>query len=529
MKLKKLSTLFVLAASAFIGLTACDPSVESPDNPDTPDVPTNNLVDDRELDDDEKTVLFDNVELNVWAVGGEPDSSTLNGLIDDFNKEYAGQINIKYNNINEENYYTQLESTWRNDPTNFPDFMWIHNNKISLYASKAKKYLLPLTDEVLEKANCQLDFSNCYAGIDRANKLKGTRYSISADAHGFLTYFRQDIIKKNGLGFDNNTRFIPESREEYQSLLKNLTEKAQAGQLLTRNINKNQDHTWKTAPTTFAASFMQSTDPDGITSVYANGDSLMDETQETVTFHESEGFIQYCVDQVENYNNGYITTGTNTALFGAGNIALFSEGPWWSSSNYEPNFNNSDLKKAGEHGVTEEDANDPIYAYPMASSHATGWWTLDKNANSDTAKKWYGLGHSIAISSKMTSYTKVAAIMEFTNWFVQGKNTKNNEYNLAKWCTSGHIPAWKNVFESPEYTKLASEKATLRGLGNPEDIITLESLEYQDTVFSALQSTINSIQQALTGDGCTVDKAKEIISASGQACQESIDMLKIVG
>ena len=158
MKLKKLSTLFVLAASAFIGLTACDPSVESPDNPDTPDVPTNNLVDDRELDDDEKTVLFDNVELNVWAVGGEPDSSTLNGLIDDFNKEYAGQINIKYNNINEENYYTQLESTWRNDPTNFPDFMWIHNNKISLYASKAKKYLLPLTDEVLEKENCQLDF-----------------------------------------------------------------------------------------------------------------------------------------------------------------------------------------------------------------------------------------------------------------------------------------------------------------------------------------------------------------------------------
>lgn len=528
MKLKKLSTLFVLTASAFIGLTSCGSGSGDGPTDDPNDTPTVDLVDDRELDDDEKTVLFDNVELSLWAVGGEPDSSTLNGLISDFNKEYAGQINIKVSNINEENYYTQLDSTWRNDPTEFPDMMWIHNSKISLYASKAKKYLLPLTEEVLEKANCQLDFSNCYAGIDRCNVLNGTRYSISADAHGFLTYFRQDIIKKNNLGFDNNTRFIPNSRAEYQSLLKNLTEKAKAGELLTRDINKNADHTWKTAPTSFAASFVQSSDPDGISSVYANGDSLMDEAQENVLFHKSEGFIQYCVDQVENYNKGYITTGTNTALFGTGNIAMFSEGPWWSASNYEPNFNNSDLRTAGKLGVTEEDANDPVYAYPLASSHATGWWTLEKNKDLETANKWYGIGHSIAMSSKVKSYTKVAAYCEFVNWFTQGKNAKD-EYNLAKWCTSGHIPAWKNVYASPEYKKIQGEKATLRGLGDPNDIITLESLEYQDTVFNAVQSTVVSIQTALSGDGCTVDQAKQIIETSGQACQESIDMLKILG
>ena len=61
------------------------------------------------------------------------------------------------------------------------------------------------------------------------------------------------------------------------------------------------------------------------------------------------------------------------------------------------------------------------------------------------------------------------------------------------------------------------------------DIIALESLEFQDTLFSALQTTIVSIQSALTGDGCTVDKAKQIIAESGQACQESVDALKILG
>ena len=220
MKLKKISSLFVLTSAALAMLASCGPNTEIPGD----ETPTVDLVDDRELDDDNKTVLFDNVELKLWAVGGEPDSSTLNGLINDFNKEYAGQINISVNNINEENYYGQLDTTWRNDKTSFPDIMWIHNNKISLYASKAKQYILPLTEEVLEKSNCQLDFSNVYEGIDRVNMYNGTRYSMSVDAHGFLTYFRQDIIKKNNLGFENNTRYIPESKAEYQSLLEGLTD-----------------------------------------------------------------------------------------------------------------------------------------------------------------------------------------------------------------------------------------------------------------------------------------------------------------
>ena len=113
---------------------------------------------------------------------------------------------------------------------------------------------MPLTEEVLEKSNCQLDFSNVYEGIDRVNMYNGTRYSMSVDAHGFLTYFRQDIIKKNNLGFENNTRYIPESKAEYQSLLEGLTNKAKAGQLYTRDINKGQDHSWKIAPASFAAS-----------------------------------------------------------------------------------------------------------------------------------------------------------------------------------------------------------------------------------------------------------------------------------
>ena len=46
---------------------------------------------------------------------------------------------------------------------------------------------------------------------------------------------------------DNNTRFIPESAEEYDALLTALRTKADNNELLVRNINKGEDHSWKVA------------------------------------------------------------------------------------------------------------------------------------------------------------------------------------------------------------------------------------------------------------------------------------------
>ena len=69
-------------------------------------------------------------------------------------------------------------------------------------------------------------------------------YGIPVDAHGYLAQIRQDIIKKNGLGFDENTRFIPNSYDEYEQLLNALRDKADTGDLYVRNINKGENHEW---------------------------------------------------------------------------------------------------------------------------------------------------------------------------------------------------------------------------------------------------------------------------------------------
>ena len=100
---------------------------------------------------------------------------------------------------------------------------------------------------------------------------------------------------------------------------------------------------------------MQSTDPDGLSALYANGGSLMNETQDEVRFDENEGFKAYLTDQVERYNNKLMGDGVATNMFGSGNTVMFPEGPWWVSQVYNSAYNNSELRRVGK-GVTEEDA-----------------------------------------------------------------------------------------------------------------------------------------------------------------------------
>ena len=91
---------------------------------------------------------------------------------------------------------------------------FMHNEKTATYAQKG--YLYALSDETLHELGSNLDFSNVYENIDRVTKYNNVRFAVPVDAHGFITNFRTDIILKNGLGFDGNTRAIPKSRAEYQ-------------------------------------------------------------------------------------------------------------------------------------------------------------------------------------------------------------------------------------------------------------------------------------------------------------------------
>jgi hypothetical protein len=156
---------------------------------------------------------------------------------------------------------------------------------------------------------------------------------------------------------------------------------------------------------------------------------------------------------------------------------------------------------------------------------------LDANKNSDTAQKWYGNGHAISLTKHITSTQKAAAALTFAKWFTQGgdfTDETNPQYNLATWANAGHLPAWKNVFASADYKSKVANNMTLSALGDPSDIIAMEGLTYETTIFTGVVNSVSAVQAALkSSTGCTTSKAIEILNQSAQSAQDALDLLNI--
>ena len=552
MKMKKHMLLALLAgtlAASTAALASCGPTNPTdPTNPGPgPDDPTtapvadddpifdiSNLDNDIEYEDDGVTPMFVGVEVKIWSIIGDPDLSVLRTLIDEFNMEYRGKIKMTLTSIGHSDFYNTLDTTWSLAPEDMPDLLLMHNEKTAEYANK--EMLLPL-DKVMDTYNYEWDLSQLYENIDRGQFWKGKRFGIPVDAHGFLTHFRQDIIKKNGLGFDGNTRFIPETRAEYQSLLEALYNKANSADgLLVRNILKGNDHAWrKVNPSQFFPEFNQSTDPDGLGAIYANGGSLTVNDGKTIAFHQNTGFRTYLTDIVDRWNNHLMgEPGTNVEGFSAGNCVMFNEGPWWTSLNYDPNMNLKELRVADggtwdsvgvNLGVSEEDATDPIISQPMVAMNSAGFWTLEENMGLETADSWYGNGHAFSITRRCASATTALAALEFAKWYAQGKDD-DGHYHLAKWATGGHVPAWKNVFNDEHYQSVHQGDLTLRALGDPAKIIAMEPLPYETTVFNAVANAVNNVIMGCKGGTVlTHEDALALLDELAESTQFSLDML----
>ena len=536
--LKFLSLLMIVAlmsATLMVVMVGCGGGNKNDKNPGGS---VDSITDDLPLGADGKfdVTLLENVQLNLWSVVGQPDQEILLNMVKEFNKEFAGMIEIKVTSVGHYDYYNALDSTYANDYGNFPDMCLMHNEKNIEYALKG--YFYPL-DDLISKTGVGIDFANAYDNIEKTTIHDGKHYGIPVDAHGYLTQIRQDIIKKNGLGFDGNTRFVPQSYAEYQTLLEGLRSLADSGELWVRNINLDQDHSWYQLKTgnanldaaaqatmdNFYPAFFHSQESDNLTALYVNGGSLLDANGKVV-FHENEGLKQYITDHVNRYNTGlYGDAGNKEAAFPTGQVVMFSEGPWMVANTYDIWWNNKQLSTAGKLGVTEEDAQDPVYANPYAV--ARPYYMASESAPAETASKWYGNGHVITVTKKVTSMQKVAAALVFAEWLTQGRDESDN-YNLTEWCKAGHLPAWKNVYESDSYKAAAAKSITLTAMGDPEDIIALESTKYATTLIAGLTTAVGDVQaQLLSAEGCTVQLALEKLLATASSTQEAINLLNL--
>ena len=153
------------------------------------------------------------------------------------------------------------------------------------------------------------------------------------------------------------------------------------------------------------------------------------------------------------------------------------------------------------------------------------WFT--RSYHTESGSKWYGNGHAISLTRKITDIKKVSAALLFAKWYTQGKDKEGN-YNLVDWNSAGHVPAWKNVYESNGYKTLLNKNITLQALGNPADIISMEGLEYESTLFTALSNSCVAVLDAVKSSaGCTKEQALQILNETASSCQTTLDLLKL--
>ena len=68
---------------------------------------------------------------------------------------------------------------------------------------------------------------------------------------------------------------------------------------------------------------------------------------------------------------------------------------------------------------------------------------------------------------------------------------------------------------------------TLRALGNPEDIIALESARFATQLIEGCRLSVTDVHAKLqSSSGCTVEESKEIIRTVAQSTQEALDLLE---
>lgn len=438
-----------------------------------------NLSDDIQRDSD-GNVVFQNVELDMMSVIGAPDNAVLNGLIDQFNTTYEGQIHINVNETGQNDYYTSLTQTMESDPESLPDITLMHDHKYSEYAYKNLFY--PLED-IFAKSSSSIDWDDLYSNMATTVTIGQKHYGLPLDGHGTIMIYRQDIIAKNQLNVtdgvewkdsEGNPRYVPQGRDEFRSMLQKAQDMKNAGTLQTRNLQEGgTSAAWTTAnKQTFHPTYWLAMggNEDGFTmsALYNNNATIssVENGGRTVSFAENAGLKSYMSWMLGMANEGMMgDTSDYKSDFLTGDTIVAGEGPW----------NISTYTAATGTDWASDDSEKNV----IGIGNYGGFLTLPENDNGANANKWYGTGHAFGITSHVTSWTKALAASEFMSWLISPQH-------LAEWSKGGHAPAWKSAYESDIYKKVLNTKdatgATLRGIGDPSNIMTLEPIRYPSTV-----------------------------------------------
>lgn len=331
-----------------------------------------------------------------WDFLGGGDGVRMKKLIEDFNAEHAGKIEIQGTTLDwGVPFYTKVQTSAAVGEG--PDVMTYHASRIPLAVSQGT--LSEITAEDWAAMGLSAD-TFAQQTWDAVN-VDGKQYAVPFDTHPIVLYYNKDKLEAAGLiGADG----LPTGLDgigNFKAALQKI---------------KDGGTTWGLSTTTADGSFAfrtiysylcQQDGTIGVDGAWLEGDNL----------DKLKNSVQVIADWVKDgYTPEYTDYPANVALFTSGEAAMMINGVWEVPTMV-------DLEKQGKlfnWGAIE---------LPVMFNHACT----------------YADSHSFAIPNnvgKTATPEKHAAVLEVIKWM--------SEHSLF-WASAGHIPANKAVTETADY------------------------------------------------------------------------------
>lgn len=333
-----------------------------------------------------------------WDFLGGGDGVRMKSLIDQFNQEHQGDIQIEATTLEWGSpYYTKLQTSAAIGEG--PDIATYHLSRMPLAVDSGT--LAEISDEDMESVGLS-DASYTEAAANAA-KVDDTRYGVPFDQHGLILFYNKDMLEEAGMLDENGLPTGLDGMENFEAALEQFTTDGMYG------LSMPTGDRYRMVYSLFGQ----------------QGGTMYDEA--AGGFFPTDEDLEKLSTATETMARWVENGWTPQQIESPAALALFTSGqsPFFLMGNWEvPTF--TDLAERGEMfewGAVEVPV---LFDQPAAwsDSHA---FVIPANAGAEADPE------------------KRAAVMEVIKWM--------NE-NSLDWAGAGHLPAYNEVRQSTEFQEM---------------------------------------------------------------------------
>lgn len=138
------------------------------------------------------------IDLTYWNPFTGDDGKTMVGMVDAFNKQYAGKIKVTTQTMASDDYYAKLPVV-ASAQSGVPDVAILHIDRLPYFSSKGM--IEAMDGDISSMGLSRNDFIQ--ATWDAGIQSDGKRYSLPLDTHPYVMFYNKTMLKELGYTEDD--------------------------------------------------------------------------------------------------------------------------------------------------------------------------------------------------------------------------------------------------------------------------------------------------------------------------------------